>query len=405
MAEPNPISNSLRIAVALTALRHKPSQQSIADYVQDLVECFSSPQGAHAYWRKRAQNAEQVVETLKAEIQRDHDMRALISDNSQAPASFELNNKPVQKDTGKRKKKATASPEFDISLVWKDIVTSQAALPQLLLCDLQLMELLFKHNQILNGQRPEAQVLPLLQRCIAAIGKILASALSNPIEIMLYQTAQRTSSLLPLLLLRSLPLIPSDTPRDDVERLLLSELFCNIVRPSVKSLHQIGLARAQCQLNSAFVLESQLPKFDPRPSLFELCQRTLEVTRNRVDCGPTLFTMAAAEASRELERLCRIAVEPHACKETGSISRIVLRDTIWYLCALISTGLSVDVDLDAASASSNSFVRSSILQSLCRLLRTRDNGLEFDAMEHRLLTKVLGEVLATEYTFDEPDSH
>lgn len=203
-------------------------------------------------------------------------------------------------------------------------------IPSTTMTDFRIIGTIATLDQISLRNQSSRCLVPLVARMFRFLGDRLASAISSPAS---QSSLEQLVSFFPVLLTRSLSLLPVDAPLSDIVEVFVQLPYDCVILPIVRSFGQIGRQRLSAMLESGDQSQDLLP-LDIRPTLFGICKSLVLCLSTRPRLQTSLSLLLAFSSSQQLE------IELSGQKECsiGSdywLQRSPLRDSFWYLSALL----------------------------------------------------------------------
>ncbi|OCH88969.1 hypothetical protein OBBRIDRAFT_46559 [Obba rivulosa] len=227
------LAHRLRLAIAFTALRHKPPEQSYEAYVLDLQEKFPCT-GAQPEppWRERALELEKKLENLKRKYEEEHIELISLRETRAGPDTAEPASSASTGTTKKKQKKkasqqtqsdapADPPPRPPTKLTLRAVLLDpkiKSILPQIssndnVFSSLEALDTLLALHETKRSAVPHVLLLSTSNRALSALDVLIASAISfqSPRAITLLDAL---NSLVPRFLTSVLPLLtlPANPP-------------------------------------------------------------------------------------------------------------------------------------------------------------------------------------------------
>ncbi|KAJ7652055.1 hypothetical protein DFH06DRAFT_1206645 [Mycena polygramma] len=351
-------ADRLRIAIALTALKFKPADESCASYVLQLRSIFppSIPAAptTDGSWKNHALALEKELAGLKEKYEAER-IKALA--NSTAPVSdtapngsVSVKRKPKKKATDKR---LDAPVQVDLETLLEDLSNRPefVCLPASdslfsSCCAFQQLASALSTSEVAVTAAQRSLLLSTTIRALTAVSNVLRPILRSPELSVVSQasTLQTLSGFVHHLVSSSLPFFlrkpkrGADGPATISPRLnkFLDALISSIFIPVLESFSPLSRRYLE------FLLPTTPPTILPadlRPDVLQLFQSAFSpLVSAPSGYEANLRATIALTALRELESLFppRRTDDTHPPRTRDNrISGLVRKDTLWYLCTIL----------------------------------------------------------------------
>ncbi|KAK7064816.1 hypothetical protein R3P38DRAFT_58831 [Favolaschia claudopus] len=393
MTSPPPSeADRLRIAIALTALKFKPADESCPSYVLYLRNKF--PPSAPSFqdegpWKTRALALEKEVADLKAKYEEEQ-IKNLAAPPSALSDAASNNSQPVKRKAKKKapEKLVEAPRKMNLETLLEDLHGRMelASLPT----STSLFANLSVFQQLISALSSSEVPVTAAQRSLLSSTAVRTfTSIANVLHPILrytditvttqLQTLQTLATLLQHLISSSLAFLlrkpkraTNQTTVSGLMNRFLDALLTSIFNPIIESFSPLS-----CRfLTFLFPAKSSstLP-VDLRPDVLHILQSAL---------SPLLYTASIFEANlratialtalRELEKLFspQQAKDGHSRTRESRIGVLARKDALWYLCSVLHVVFTLS-SAENSTLSSNSLTTSAvsernIAESLSRII-------------------------------------
>ncbi|KZT08934.1 uncharacterized protein LAESUDRAFT_566792 [Laetiporus sulphureus 93-53] len=375
-------ARSIRIAIALAALRFKPAKQSYEAYVLDLRSKFSPDETQrNEDWRERALTLEQSLKALETKYEKEHaELQCMREAQSGAKTSAESAAAGQSKSKKKKAKGQVDAPVLHPKPELKTLLGGMNAKINLaklsstpdLLSTFETLDMLVSSR---SGESSASAIMDeslatSLRHAVDSLGSLLTSLLPpNPVTAGAVDALDAAATLIHRLLIVALSLLVGTpqkqkikaTSRFSIVEDTLRVLTETILVPAIRAFRPLSSAHLSVLLapRAKKKVATKLPS-DIRPDLFSLLDRTISaleefsslVTRRAavIFTIRTVKQVVALETVRELQRLyagdhasgsdanskSKSTLHDARVSQTSErMESLIRKDTLWYLCNVL----------------------------------------------------------------------
>ncbi|KZT42764.1 hypothetical protein SISSUDRAFT_1125335 [Sistotremastrum suecicum HHB10207 ss-3] len=425
-------TDTLRVAVALVALSHKPPEQSYASYVLDLRERFPVIGSQHEDpWRERTLKLEEDLASLKAKLQKQEIELRKRDVPPQVPRPSSLSpSSPPCPPKKKAKKPKTKNGEENQAVA----VTSHANAIAGVKPNIELLSLVGQYFPPIRGSLDVLGSLSSFTRELTA--KPSRQKQTHDLREIIIPNARRVLQAFSSAL--KLVVTPKATgpPIDDLATIFISllstleglplatqtftelrpDFVTFVITPIMRSIISISVTITARIVTTNTKAKSTTNKSSIRPAssdirlvLFDILRRYFALIASLKI--PTLSTVEATvlHFTREIERIFQFstATTPApaslgvidgnivALSRQQRIRRLADKESFWYLCAICHSALdSLPAETPRPEESTSDLTSNAVMEGLSKLAASilkheSDNGRGLGEIERELLLAVL----------------